>query len=101
MWKNWRSSWFSPGQSYSLSAEQIVDNPVPRFRRDFGGGLLGFHPRQSSTAFGEADHRVAAATAVQNVDIPAPRFTPQDFHQNPLPAAGSSDLLETANQGFF
>ena len=36
---------------------------------------------------------------MQNVDIPAPRGA--DFHQNPHPAAGSSDLLETANQGFF
>ena len=87
---------FLPGQSYSLSAEQIVDSPVPRFRRGFGGGLHGLYPRQSSTAF-----RVPAATAEQNVDIPAPRGAPRDFHQNPLPAAGSSDLPETANQGFF
>ena len=48
-----------------------------------------------------ADHRVAAATAEQIVDIPAPRGAPHDFHQNPLPAAGSSDLLETANQEFL
>ena len=48
-----------------------------------------------------ADHRIAAATAEQNVDIPVPRGAPRDFHQNPLPAAGSSDLLETANQGVF
>ena len=92
---------FLPGQSYSLSAEQIVDNPVPRFRRGFGGGPHGLHPGQSSSAFCGADHRVAAATAEQNVDIPAPRGAPRDFHQHPLPSAGSSDLLETANQGFF
>ena len=48
-----------------------------------------------------ADRRAAAATAEQNVDIPVPRGAPHDFHQNPLPAAGSSDLLETANQGVF
>ena len=30
---------FLQGQSYFLSAEQIVDNPVPRSRRGFGGGL--------------------------------------------------------------
>ena len=92
---------FLPGQSYSLSAEQIVDNPVPRFRRGFGGGLHGLHPGQSSTAFGEADHRVPAATAEQNVDIPAPRGAPRDFHQNPLPAVGSPDMPDTANQGVF
>ena len=57
-----------PGQSCSLSAEQIVDNPVPRFRRGFGGGLHGLHPGQCSSAFME-HHRVAAATAEQNVDI--------------------------------
>ena len=83
---------FLPGQSYSLSADQIVDNPVPRFRRGFGEGLHGLHPGQSSTAFGRADHRVPAATAEQNVDIPVPRGAPHGFHQNPLPAAGSSDL---------
>ena len=92
---------FLPGQSYSLSAEQIVDNPVPRFRRDFGGGLDGLHQGQSSTSFGEADYRVPAATAEQNVDIPAPRGAPHHFHQNPLPAAGSSDLPDTANQWVF
>ena len=90
---------FLPGQSYSLSAEQIVDNPVPR--HGFGGGLHGLHPGQSSSAFYGADHRAAAASAEQNVDIPVPRGAPHDFHQNPLPAAGSSDLLETANQGVF
>ena len=46
---------FLPGLSYSFSVEQIVDNPVPR--RGLGGGLDGLHPRQSSAAFGEADHR--------------------------------------------
>ena len=90
---------FTQEQGYSLTAEQIVDNPVPR--RGFGGGLHGLHPGLSSSAFYGADHRVAAATAEQNVDIPAPRGAPRDFHQHPHPAAGSSDLLETANQGFF
>ena len=89
-----------PAQSYSLYAEQIVDNPVCRFRCGFGGGLHGLHPGQISTAFGEADHRVPAATAEQNVDIPVPR-APRDCHQNPLPAAGSSDLPDTANQWVF
>ena len=58
-------------------------------------------PGQSSSAFYGADHRAAAASAEQNVDIPVSRGAPHDFHQNPLPAAGSSDLLETANQGVF
>ena len=93
---------FLPGQSHSLSAEQIVDNPVPRFRRGFGVGFHGFYTqdRVLQRFFG-ADHRVPAATAEQNVDIPAPRGAPRDFHQHPLPAAGSSDLLETANHGVF
>ena len=92
---------FLPGQSYSFSADQIVVNPVLRFRRGFGGGLHGLHPGQSSSAFCGADHRVPAATAEQNVDIQAPCGAPNDFHQKPLPAAGSSDLPETANQGCF
>ena len=39
---------FLPGHAYSLSAEQIVDNPLPR--RGFDGGLQGFHPGQSTAA---------------------------------------------------
>ena len=77
----------------------LPDNPVPR--RGFGEDLHGLLPGQSSSAFFGADHRVAAATAEQNVDIPVPHGSPHDFHQNPHPAAGSSDLLETANQGVF
>ena len=84
-----------------LRSRSLTIQSVPRFRRGFGGGLHGLHPGQSSSAFYGADHRVPAATAEQNVDIPAPRGAPHDFHQNPLPAAGSSDLLETANQGVF
>ena len=40
-------SGFVPGQAYSLSAEQIVDYPVPR--RSFNGDLQGFPPGQSSS----------------------------------------------------
>ena len=90
---------FLPGQSYSFTAEQIIDNPVPR--RGLGGGLHGLHPGQSSTAFGEADHRIPAAIAEQIVDIPVLRGAPHDFHQDPLSAAGSSDLPDTANQAVF
>ena len=79
---------FFLGQSYSFTAEQIVDNPVPR--RGLGGGLHGLHPGQSS-----------AATARQIVDNPVLRVAPHDFHQDLLSAAGSSDLPDTANQGFF
>ena len=59
------------------------------------------YTRTEFLAFYAADPRAAAATAEQNVDIPVLRGAPRDFHQNPLPAAGSSDLLETADQGFF
>ena len=90
---------FLPGQSYSFTAEQIIDNPAPR--RGLGGGLHGSHPGQSSTAFGEADHRTPAAIAEQIVDIPVLRGAPHDFLQDPLSAAGSSDLPDTANQGVF
>ena len=41
---------FLPGQ-YSMTAEQIVDNPVPR--RRFRGDLQGLHRGQSSAAFFE------------------------------------------------
>ena len=77
--------------------EQNVDIPVPRGRGRVG---LGLHPGHSSTPFGGAEF-LPAATADQNVDIPVPRGAPRDFHQNPLPAADSSDLPDTANQGVF
>ena len=66
-----------------------------------GGGLYGLHAGQSSTAFGEADHRVPAGTAEQIVDFPVPSGAPRDFHPVPLRAAGSTGLPGTANQGFF
>ena len=50
---------FLPRQGYSLTAEQIVDNPVPR--RGFDEGLQGFPPGQSS-----------AASSEQTVHIPEP-----------------------------
>ena len=50
---------FLPRQAYSLTAEQIVDNPVPR--RGFDEGLHGFPPEQSS-----------AASSEQTVRIPVP-----------------------------
>ena len=44
-------SGFLPGQNYSMTAEQIVDNPVPR--PDVAGDLQGFPSGQVSTAFSE------------------------------------------------
>ena len=41
-----------------FSFEQIIDNPVPGRGVSGHGGLQGFLPEQSSTAFGGADHRV-------------------------------------------
>ena len=42
---------FLPGQAYSLTGEQIVDNPVPR--RGFDEDLQGFPPRtEFSSEFG-------------------------------------------------
>ena len=73
--------------------EQNVDIPVLH-GRDGGGGLLGLHPGQSSTAFGGADHR--SVTAEQIGDIPAPRGG-RVLH----PASSSSGLPGTANQGVF
>ena len=49
-------SGFLPGQNYSMTAEQIVDNPVPR--PGCAGGLQGSHRGQGSTAFsGRANFR--------------------------------------------
>ena len=82
--------------SYSSLREIVehnVDVPVPH-GRDGGGGLLGLHPGQSSTAFSGADHR--SVTAEQIVDIPAPRGG-RVLH----PASSSSGLPGTANQGVF
>ena len=44
-------SGFLPGQNYSMTAEQIVDNPVPR--PGGAGDLQGFPSGQGSTAFSE------------------------------------------------
>ena len=60
-------SGFLPGQSYSFTAEQIVDNPVPR--RGFDEGLQGFPPGQSS-----------AASSEQTVHIPVPHGGRHDLH---------------------
>ena len=76
---------FLPGQSCSLSAEQLVDSPVPSSWSCWRSSR--FAPR---TEF-HSVHRVPAATAEQIVDITVLRGAPHDVHQDPLPAAGSCD----------
>ena len=78
-------SGFLPGQSYSMTAEQIVDNPVPR--RGFDEGLQGFPPGQSS-----------ATSSEQTVDIPVPHGGRHDLSPS---SADFSNPLDTANQGVF
>ena len=78
-------SGFLPGQSYSMTAEQIVDNPVPR--RGFDEGFQGFHPGQST-----------AASSEQIVDIPVPHGGRHDLSPS---SADFSNPPDTANQGVF
>ena len=78
-------SGFLPGQSYSMTAEQIVDNPVPR--RGFDEGLQGFPPGQST-----------AASSEQTVDIPVPHGGRHDLSPS---SADFSNPPDTANQGVF
>ena len=71
--------------------EQIVDNPVPR-----GGGrrLQGFLPEQSTTAL----------TVEQNVDIPVPHESLQDFRAGQSSASSSHSparVADDAFEGFF
>ena len=82
-------SGFLPGQNYSMTAEQIVDNAVPR--RSFSGDLQGFPPGQSSSK----------RTANKIADIPVPSGSLQDFPETLQRAGVSSDLPDEANQGFF
>ena len=81
-------SGFLPGQNYSMTAEQIVDNPVPRpgVARD----LQGFPRGQGSTAFSE-----------QIPKFPDPGGGRQDFQPVQGSAASSSDSRGQAGQGVF
>ena len=72
---------FLPGQAYSLTAERIVDTPVPR--RGFDDGLQGFPPGQSS-----------AASSEQTVHIPVPHGGQHDLHP---PSA--ADFFKSAGYG--
>ena len=76
---------FLPGQNYSMTAEQIVDNPVPC--RGCDEGLQGFPPGQSSTTSSE-----------QTVDIPVPHGGRHDLSPS---SADFSNPPDTANQGVF
>ena len=71
-------SGFLHGQNYSMTAEQIVDNPV--LRRSSSGDLQGFPPGQSSSK----------RTANKIADL-------QTLHRGGV----SSDLLDGANQVVF
>ena len=76
---------FFPGQNYSMTAEQIVDNPVPR--RGFDEGLQGFPPGQSS-----------ATSSEQTVDIPVPHGGRHDLSPS---SADFSNPPDMAKQGVF
>ena len=80
---------FLPGQSYSLSSEQIVDNPVPCGRGD-NGGLQGFLQGQNPSAVVE-----------QSVDIPVPGGAFHDLHPDPGSPASSAASRDEACKGFF
>ena len=81
-------SGFLPGQSYSFTAEQIVDNPVPRPRG--AGDLQGLSRGQSSTAFSE-----------QIAEFPDPGGGREDFQPVQGSAVSSSDSPGQAGQGVF
>ena len=77
-----------PGQNYSMIAEQIFDNPVPRLGD--GGSLQGLHRGQSSTAFLE-----------HIAESPDPGGGLQDFQPVQSSAVSSSVSLGHAGQGVF
>ena len=81
-------SGFLPGQNYSLTAEQIFDNPVPR--PGGAGDLQGLPRGQSSTAFSE-----------QIAEFPDPGGGLQDFQPVQCSAASSSDSPGQAGEVVF
>ena len=80
-------SGFLPGQYYSMTAEQIVDNPVPR---PGAGDLQGFPGGQGSTTFSE-----------QIPEFPDPGGGREDFQPVQGSAVSSSDSPGQAGQGVF
>ena len=79
---------FLPGQNYSMTAEQIVDNPVPQ--PGGAGNLQGFPRGQGSTTFSE-----------QIPEFPDPGGGREDFQPVQGSAVSSSDSPGQAGQGFF
>ena len=79
---------FLPGQHCSVTAEQIVDNPVP-----WPGGagcLQGLHRGQSSNSVFGADRRVSRSREVFKI-----------FNQSRAPQRLLRFLLDTLGKGFF
>ena len=66
-----------------MTAEQIVDNPVP------------------CQSFSETGQSSAKRTANKIADIPVPSGGPQDFPETLHRAGVSSDLPDEANQAVF
>ena len=81
-------SGFLPGQNYSMTAEQIVDNPVPR--PGGAGDLQGFPRGQGSTELSE-----------QIPEFPDPGGGREDFQPVQGSAVSSSDSPGQAGQGVF
>ena len=79
---------FLAGQNYSMTAEQIVDNPV--LRPGVGGSFQGLHRGQSPTAFLE-----------QIAESPDPGGGLQDFQPVQSSAASSSVSPGHAGHGVF
>ena len=79
-------SGFLPGQSYSMTAEQIVDNPVPG--PGGAGDLQGFPRGQGSTALSE-----------QIPEFPDPGGGRENFQPVQGSAVSSSDSPGQAGQG--
>ena len=76
-------SGFLPGQNYFMTAEQIVDNPVPR--PGGAGDLQGFPRGQGSTAFSEQ----------------IPEFAVKIFSQSRAPQRLPRILLDKLVKGFL
>ena len=114
--------------SLQRAVEQYGDIPVPHGCGGLGGegGFQGFSPGQGSAAYSGAEFvgipvpgrgwwrgsreglqcacpglNSTVRSVEQIVEIPVLHGAPPDFHQDPLLSAGSSDLLDLANQGVF
>ena len=81
-------SGFLPGQNHSVTAEQIVANPVPR--PDVAGDLQGFPRGQSATALSE-----------HIAEFPDPGGGRRDFQPVQGSAASSSDSPGQAGESVF